>query len=234
MQELDQRVAEAVRNEEEMNRLLADYEFFILKCARNTVNRPVDKSADEWSVALSGFHEAILSYRPDRGKFLSYAELIIKRRIIDYLRKEARHRSLDYMDPMVFDGRLEEEPTARETSVLKVLSVTEDRTLADEIEAVAGELKPYGFTFMDLTEASPHTAKTRAFCRTVLRFLLSRQDLLQEIDARRQLPVSLLESSLKLKRKGLETYRRYLLAALVILRGDYPGLQGYLSYLKDE
>ena len=232
MQDMNQLVEEARRDENKMNQLLKDYEFFILKCARNTVNRFVDRSDDEWSIALSGFHEAVMSYSSEKGRFLSYAELVIKRRIIDNIRKEARHSGLQYVDPMVLDGQMDEEPTILDSAVLKVVSVREDHSLADEIDAVTGQLKDYGFSFMDLTTSSPHSKKTREFCRTAIRFLLQREDLLLEIDSKRQLPLAVLESELKLKRKGLESYRRYILAALVILRGDYPKLQEYLNYLK--
>jgi len=43
---------------------------------------------DELSIALMAFVEAIRSYDVSKGNFLSFSQNVIKRRIIDYYRKE--------------------------------------------------------------------------------------------------------------------------------------------------
>jgi hypothetical protein len=86
MSELDLLAAEAKNNPDSMNELINRYENFILKCASSAARAYVSKSDDEWSIALSAFTEAIKNYSADKGSFLSFAELVIRRRMIDYIR----------------------------------------------------------------------------------------------------------------------------------------------------
>ncbi len=45
---------------------------------------------EELSIALMAFNEAIDGYDTSKGSFLSFAKLVINRRLIDYLRKKTK------------------------------------------------------------------------------------------------------------------------------------------------
>src|SRR5690606_2812765 len=55
--------------------------------------RYIDPSHDdEYSIALAAFNEAIDGYQEGAGKsFLGFAETVIRRRLIDHVRREQRH-----------------------------------------------------------------------------------------------------------------------------------------------
>jgi RNA polymerase sigma factor len=45
------------------------------------------KKDDEFSIGLAAFNEAMLTYSAERGSsFLSFAKLVVKRKVIDYIR----------------------------------------------------------------------------------------------------------------------------------------------------
>jgi RNA polymerase sigma factor len=68
---------------------LSRYTPFMLKIAANAVGKYIDvKNSDEFSIVLSAFNEAIDSYDLTRNyNFLLFSEHVIKRRLIDYMRK---------------------------------------------------------------------------------------------------------------------------------------------------
>jgi len=78
------------------NQFITDYQPLVAKITSRFCKRYVDPSQDdEYSVALMAFNEAINQYSKDAGvTFFSFAETVIRRRLIDHLRKESRHRHL--------------------------------------------------------------------------------------------------------------------------------------------
>ena len=79
--------------------LIEDYLPFIRAETAKFLQRPVaDGQGDELSIALIAFHEAILGYSSGRGAFLAYASMLIRSRLIDYRRKEARHSHVLSLD----------------------------------------------------------------------------------------------------------------------------------------
>ena len=74
----------------------------------NTASRAsycyVTKSDDEWSVALSAFSEAIDKYDLSRGDFIPFSQILIKRALIDYHRREAPFLTEISTSPFVLEA----------------------------------------------------------------------------------------------------------------------------------
>src|SRR5690625_6528731 len=68
-----------------LNHLLKAYQPFIAKCVSSVCKRYIDpEHDDEFSIGLSAFHSAIEIFSPVKGSsFLSFAKLVITRRVID-------------------------------------------------------------------------------------------------------------------------------------------------------
>ena len=77
--------------------------------------------------------------------------------------------------------------------------------------------------------SSPKSAKTKEACRKAVRCILDRGDILDEVVETKQLPIKTIQKSTGLPRKILERHRRYIIAAMVILSGEYPHLAEYVS-----
>ena len=169
------RVIQAQNDETAMNQFIDENRKFIKACAYHAVKHFVNESDDEWSVALIAFHEAVQSYDESKGDFRAFAQMVIRRRLTDYIRSEARHSGEILMAPGSMDGDTEdeEEITALEWEVRKRsadLSMQKGGfasprpTVKDEIEAVQQILSRYGFSFFDLAECSPKAEKTKRSC----------------------------------------------------------------------
>jgi DNA-directed RNA polymerase specialized sigma24 family protein len=110
LREIDRAAAQAAGDPAALDGFVRKYESFILKCASNTSKRYITKSDDEWSVAMEAFCSAIASYSYEKGSFLSFAELLIRRRLIDYFRLEQRRLAEFPVHPAAFTGEGEDAP----------------------------------------------------------------------------------------------------------------------------
>jgi RNA polymerase sigma factor len=236
MRELDSLVLKAKTDMKVLEDLIGQNEFTILRCASKVTNRYITKSDDEWSIALLAFHQAIESYELEKGSFLSFAELIIKRRLIDYIRSQGKYNSEVPIDPILFDTEPEEEEdnASIRLAVAEQVSKQDSGDLKLEIAAANGTFLEYGFSFYDLSSCSPQAKKTRTACAKAVNYMLRNQLLLVELRKTKQLPIKIIENNAKVPRKILERHRKYIIAAIEILSGGYPYLAEYLRYIREE
>lgn len=234
MRDIDEIVIKAQKDKELYEKLIIENEFFIIRTTSKTTNKYISKSDDEWSIALNAFNEAVNSYNMEKGSFYSFAELVIKRRIIDYLRKESKRSSEILVDSYEFQGNDEEENTTIKKEVITKMSHSNNDDIKLEIEAVTEQLKTYGFSFYDLIDVSPKAEKTKAACKKVVVYILKNEILHKEIIEKKKLPIKIIEKNLKVPRKILERHRKYIIAAVVIISGDYPNLAEYMSFIREE
>ncbi|PRR84647.1 RNA polymerase sigma-I factor [Clostridium vincentii] len=234
MREIDESVIKAQKDKALYEKLIIENEFFIIRTTSKTTNKYINKSDDEWSIALNAFSEAVNSYNMDKGSFYSFAELVIKRRIIDYLRKESKRSNEILVDSYEFQGNNEEENTTIKKEVITKMSHTHNDDIKLEIEGATEQLKTYGFSFYDLIEVSPKAEKTKVACKKVVVYILKNEVLYNELIKNKKLPIKIIEKNLKVPRKILERHRKYIIAAVVIISGDYPNLAEYMSFIREE
>lgn len=218
MREIDQMAVEASEDESVLTTFIKRHELFILKTASRISRQYISKSDDEWSVALVAFSGAVEKYDYDQGSFMAFAEKMIHQRLVDHYRTKGRF-SVEV--PVDF---IEEEAMVEEN----------DASLKLEIDAVTEVLRAYGFTFMDLADCSPKAKKTKAACASAVKYLLHEPVMIHEMRASRQLPLKIIEKNAGVPRKILDRHRKYLIAAVEILSGEYPFLSEYLKYIKEE
>jgi RNA polymerase sigma factor len=236
LRELDYLVLEASNNQAILNELIEQNEFFILKCASSVTHHYITKSDDEWSIALTAFVQAIHNYDLNKGSFLSFAELVIRRRLVDYIRSQVKHNMEVSVDPIIFDTDTEDNDTdiSIRLAVADQVARENNHSMRLEISSINDVFTEYGFTFFDLTSCSPHAKKTRTACGKAVGFMLNYPLLLSEMRSTKQLPLKIIEKNAKVPRKILERHRKYIIAAIEILSGEYPKLAEYLRYIREE
>ena len=218
----------------EEEELLCQNEFFILRTARIATGRPITKSDDEWSVALSAFWEAVQTHDPKKGTLQAYASVVIRHRLIDYARSvKTREREL-LAEPAVFGGDVDTEVVGVQRAVERSL-VREipDTALADEIDELAELLKRYNIDFFDLPKCCPKAKKTRSVCLKAARFVCRLADLLSRLRRTLKLPAAEMETGVPIARKLLDQFRKYIITSVEIEAGDFPGLQGYFAGMEE-
>ncbi|MEG1773263.1 MAG: RNA polymerase subunit sigma, partial [Oscillospiraceae bacterium] len=191
MLELDARAAGIAGDPDDREELIRQYKPFILKCASDCAKRYITDSDGEWSIALQAFSEALDKYRQEEGPFLSFAKLVIRRRLCDYFDANKKYGREISVAPALFGGEPEDDEAVTEVylKMRESLVCEEDTTIADEIGAANEVLADYGFSFFDLTACSPKAEKTKAACAKAVVCLLQTPILVGEMRRNRQLPI---------------------------------------------
>ena len=226
---LNERVEKIRHDDEAINRFIEEYKPFIASCTEKITGRYMRYGEDdELSIALMAFVEAINSYDSVRGNFLSFAQGVIRRRLIDYFRKEKRHSNIISLNEYYGEDDDEKDLTADESiDKHSEEEVSEYRRL--EIEELRDELSQWEISFFDLAEASPKHSKTRRICSEIIGFLLSQPELLRVIKQKKYLPVAEIEKALRIPRKNIERARKYIIAVIIISTGDYQYIKDYVK-----
>lgn len=216
-------------NAEGINKFVEDYKPFIASCAEKVAGRYMNYGLDdELSIAMIAFVEAINSFDQTKGNFFSFSRNVMKRRLIDYYRSEKRHSNVISLN-MYIEGQDEEfdlssGEATREYSQKKI---SDFRKM--EMEELGRELTGWKITFSDLAEESPRHEKTKKQCSEIVGLILSRPDMLKQVLVKKYLPVTEIEKALKLPRKLMERFRKYIIAVIVIATGDYEYIRDYIK-----
>lgn len=213
--------------------LMREYKPFILRTASFVLKRYVTDSDDAWSIALIAFWEAAEHYSAGKGDFRKFAQMVIKRRLIDYQRRQNRFIKEINVTPEAFSGETDEDsdPLSRVLAFKSSAALTEEN-LKDELGDVSGIFNAYGFQFMDLVDCSPKSEKTRSACARAAECMLSFPELIMKMRHTRRLPIAAISIRAHLPLKLLNRHRKYIIAVVEILGGDYPGLAGYLDFVR--
>ncbi len=235
MGECDREALAAAGNEKLFEEFVGRQKPFIIRCASAAAGRYITESDDEYSLALIAFSDAVRCYDLEKGDFKKYAGLVIRRRIIDFYRRESRRAPEYPVNPAVFGPEPDDQTGDRlvGNEIAEKLIQNEDSSIRYEIETVASELRRFGFSFYDIAGSSPRSKKTKAACRTAVRYILQNPPLAEDIRRSRQLPVKIIQENTGLPRKLIERHRKYIIAAMLILSGDYPQLAEYVAYISD-
>jgi RNA polymerase sigma factor len=227
---IEQQVSEIQQGNQTLhNQLIQQYKPFIIKTVSNVCKRFIREEDDELSIGLIAFNEAIEKYAPHKGSsFISFAELLIKRRLIDYIRKEARVR-----DVVLHTD--EDDENAVQTYLDTKLSIDEfykqieQEQRREEIIHYQQVLKEFGIHFHDLVEQSPKHKDARINAIKVAKLLVEDEELLKLLFQKKQLPIKQLQNMAEVSRKTIERNRKYIIAVAVILAGDYVYLKDYIK-----
>lgn len=220
------------------NQLITDYQPYVAKVTGRFCKRYIDPARDdEYSVALDAFNEAIDSYSAESGRsFLGFAETVIRRRLIDYIRKEQRFgQQIPYSS---FDIEDEEDQVVNPVEIRESLDRYEQDRIVEErrweIALYSEELSAYGLTFSELADHAPKHADSRRALIGIARQMAADEALMAQFRSTGLLPIKALLERVNVSRKTLERNRKYIIAVALIFAGTYPYLLDYLEQDRPE
>ena len=216
------------------DQLIGDYLPFIRAETAKFLKRPPEEGRDdELSIAMIAFHEAIGGYAKHRGSFLKYASMLIRSRLIDYARKERRHRQTVSLDA----------PAAGEASAPLGETLPEERdhpeesahrqATRQEIEELSRQMESFGVSLSDVADNCPKQQRTLQACRKALAYARENSWLLEELVHGKKLPLAKLSDGSGVERKTLERHRKYLVALLLIYTNGYEIIRGHLAQVME-
>jgi RNA polymerase sigma factor len=215
---LDEKILDIQKNkrEDERNTIIDQYVPFIIKSTSDVLNRYIEVENDEeFMVALEAFDEAINRYKKDKGTFLTFSKIVIRSRIMDYL----KGKKLD----------IDEEKDVNEKENHE--SVEEQVSLNFEINRFKKILMEYDLTFDILTENNPTHKKTRCRCFSIARKVSEDKAMINWIKEKKRLPVTRLSRELNASKRMIKYSKEYILSLVLVYINDLDELKEYINYI---
>lgn len=227
---LNERAEKIKNNQDEINKLIDEYKPFIASCVERVTGRYVRYGEDdELSIALIAFVEAINSYDISKGNFLAFAQNVIKRRLIDYYRKEKKHNNVISLNEHSGEDEEHEIDLSADEAIERFSSETISEYRRLELEELKKELSGWDISFFELIDISPKHDKTRKIYSDIIKYILNNPELLKQIKQKKYLPIAEIEKNTGIPRKKIERARKYILAVTIILSGDYQYIKSYID-----
>lgn len=223
-------------NTEAREHLIRSYTPFVLKTASRISGRYVRAGEDdEVSISLMAFNEAIDCF--DTGKnssFLGFAETVIRRRLIDYFRKESAvgRKTVPLSSFEQEDAENPEGTLYHLESRQSVEQFQEDVAAAERKEEIihfTRKLKDFGITFQELVAISPKHEDARVRAMEVAAVIAGDKEMTAHLLAKKELPLKLLENKVGISRKTLERQRKYIIAIILVMINDFDYLKQYIA-----
>ena len=219
------RIAELRKNVSLRNEFIKEYTGFILSSASKAAGRYISREDDEYSTALIAFNEAIDRYEKDRGSFLSFAAVVIRSRIID----EARKRHMETVPFSELDSE-DEDGQVQSFDPVGAPDVVSEAQL--ELALLKEKLLSYDISFFELPKFTPKSRKTKRETFKVIECISESEELRNSLAETGKIPVGAVIERVGASRKLMERHRKYIIAAVIILSGDYPTAAEYIKNAK--
>ena len=205
---------------------LAEYQTFICHVASQACFHSLEWGRDdELSEALIAFNEAIDLFVPDKGvPFLAYARVLMKRRLIDYYRRDRLRQAMS----------LDQEDIGRGIYICLGLDEfreqEQDRERAEEIKQFSRALASFQLTYQNLVEVSPKHRDSRETLLRAARELAFDSELWPQVERNGKVPMQALALKTQIHPKVLERGRKYILAVALLMANqhDYVYLREYV------
>lgn len=212
------------------NKLLKAYKPFIAKCVSEVCSRYINPATDdEFSIGLFAFNEAMNGYSKEKGSsFLSFARLVIKRKTIDYIRKESKNATITSLDAAFDEVKLENPIEIAVANKLYKLK-TDEWNHHQEIIALASKLELYQLSFSELLRISPRHRDARDSAVRVARILYQNYTMREFVKTKKKIPITQLLDHVEVSKKTLERNRKYILAVFIVLDGDFVYINEYIK-----
>ncbi len=200
------------------NDFIQQYKPFIVNAVSKCTGMYVrSEDSDEYSIGLEAFNEAIDKYEPEKGSFIAFAGLVIRSRVIDYLRKETRYH-----------GSVE-----TNEDILMNTNTRVDEDLVAEVTSFKNALSHFGITLDELAEEAPKYKKTKREVVGLGIDISENEIISKRLYETKKLPMAAIMKVYETTKKRLKTYRNYIIGVVVIFREKLDIMKTYLAVRGD-
>ncbi len=225
MDSLQERLLLAKENSDELNLLVKDYIPFIKKEASKANTLALDYD-DRFSIAALVFVSCVKQYDGTKGAFLPFAAVCIKNRLIDEGKKAANYQKR--IIPLFEDIHGELRDNADQASYDQYSAQEERSLLTYELQSLSKELEAYGLSFLELAHIAPKQKRSRSLCAALANQVTADQKMRSHFFKTKRLPQQELSRLFNISEKTLEKHRKYIVALVLILSGEYPAIRSFL------
>lgn len=209
-----------------------DYKPFIIKVVSKTTSRHVViENSEEFSIGLVAFNEAIDSYNSDKNAgFLSFAQIVIKRRIIDYIRKNDKHKNV-YPLTYFYNCENDDKNSSFEEKYFMVDSNSQFSNIEskEEITLFIKKLKDFKIELNDLVKSVPKHMDSKRLSIQIARVLAENNELSEKLERKKKIPMVDLMKLVNINQKTVERNRKFIISVYLILTSKLEVMKGYVE-----
>ncbi|MGE4283646.1 MAG: RNA polymerase sigma-I factor [Clostridia bacterium] len=214
---------------EQLNNFIDEYRPFVASCVQKSIGRYVEYGRDdELSIGLIAFHEAIKSYDQDKGHFLAFSSHVIRRRLVDYYRKQKKYTQ----EVSIEVSSADEDETyslSLQKSIEEYNRLELERARRLELEQLKEELNQWKINFFDVAQASPKQEGTRKLYRKIINHIVNNKGILETLMTKKYLPIAKVCEQTSINRKKVERGRNYIIAGALIMSGQYEYIRDFIG-----
>jgi RNA polymerase sigma factor len=232
--EINQRVDSCVQRYQAGDQSALDdvYEHLVTFCLRvisKTCGKYVQTDDEEAGLIPHVILDVIEKYHPERGSFLVYLGRAVRNRTIDRARK-AKHNPIISLSSLKHD----QAPFLEKADTIYFENIIDDIARSQEIEKFEKLLTEFEISLGDLARISPRQAKTRIQAQQAAWLITQHPGLCSYLLEKKILPNKLLEDKYGINRQILDRYRKYIIAAALIIVHDFGYLKPYVTPVQKE
>lgn len=213
-------------NQQLREEFISSYRPFILKVTSNALGKYIDtRNSDEFGIAMSAFNEAIDRFDSTKGyNFFLFSEQVIKRRLIDYFRRNKDNKEYPFSyfedNDVYYDEKL----------LSDSFTGFEDVEIREEIDNYKKKLSEFGITFVDLVLSIPKHKDSRRLCIKIAKTLVEDEQLYRLLIKNKNIPRNDLKKKAKVHGRTIGNNRKYIIALCLILKSNLSLSKRYLEY----
>ncbi|MFZ5985553.1 MAG: RNA polymerase sigma-I factor [Bacillota bacterium] len=213
-------------------KLIEDYKPFIINTVSRTIRKYVEvENSDEYSIGLLAFNEAIDSYDKDmKTNFIKFSEIVIKRRLIDYMRKNKKDRKTFPFTYFSNNDNEDFEVVYAEASYPDQFQSIETK---EEIYYFERKLSEFGITLADLVISSPKHTDSKLQLIKIAKLIAENEFLFKRMNRRKNIPMVDLMKMVSVNQRTIERNRKFIIAVSLILKSNLEVLKRYVESVND-
>ncbi|WP_240842216.1 sigma factor [Acidaminobacter sp. JC074] len=209
-QAIDKHVYKIILENDKTNidNFINEYRPFIIKTISDLKGSYLDiHNDDEYSIGLIAFNEALKKYQPDKGRFLSYAKLVIESRIKNHWKSQHLDEHTDYENVVVESNHV----------------------LRDEIEYFEKVLLSFGVDFEILIDHAPKHVDTRKRAIHIGEETSKVPSFVEHIYAKKRLPITLMSKAFDTSIKIIKKSKLFIISVVIIFDKKLTAIQEWLK-----
>ncbi|CEK39142.1 sigma factor [Paraclostridium sordellii] len=200
------------------NEFIKEHIPFIIKTINEITGRYICLDNDEEiSIGLLAFNEARQKYDYSKGHFLPYAKLVIKSRILNYLRKEKNNNLKESLEKLREDGF--------DFSQELYNPIENQDVLIEEMNILKTTIQDFGFELDDLVEESPKHKDTRNRAIDLSKKINDDNKIKESMYTKRRLPIKEISIKYVISQKIIKGSKKFIITVVIVLDKNLRNLK---------
>lgn len=227
-------IVEKIRNGDKhlKENFIEDYIPFIIKVVStfNSSRIANVKNSDEYSVGLMAFDEAIEKFNSDKRKsFLNFAQMVIKRRLIDYIRATSSIRKNEI--PFSYFSSKNDSELEEKLELFDADSGSGRYEIIYELKDFSKQLEAFGLNIKYLPDYMPKHRDSKNMCIRIAKKIIENNNIYDKLKTKKYFNMKELSKLIDVHPKTVERNREFIICLCIIFEGDYTNLKAYLNRL---